>query len=191
MLAGMAALFREGVTTLSEVLGAPAGQYPELAEDLHRNDGRIFELHFALLTHVRTSFITPLPREDLYQISRSLVDAFEKLDGAAEIVALNEVKRLSPRASELLEVIGRMSDLTVSAMGRLGSLVDLDEYCIDMLQLAKRANRTHRIWISEDLRNLKPATYTAHREVADLLVETVRELRRASSHVGQILVKES
>ena len=60
-----------------------------------------------------------------------------------------------------------------------------------MLQLAKRANRTHRIWISEDLRNLKPATYTAHREVADLLVETVRELRRASSHVGQILVKES
>ncbi|NKX52786.1 nuclease PIN, partial [Arthrobacter deserti] len=31
------------------------------------------------------------------------------------------------------------------AMIRLESLEELDEYCIEMLQLAKRAERTHRI----------------------------------------------
>lgn len=191
MLADMAALFRDGVTTLSECLGAPAGQYEQLAEDLHRNDARIFELHFALLTHVRTSFITPLPREDLYQISRALVDAFGHLDGAAEFMALNEVKRLSERASEQLEIIGQMSDLTVGAMRRLGSLEDLDEYCMEILQLAKRAERTHRSWIAEDIRSLKPATYSMHRDVAEQLVAAARDLRRASNQVGQILVKES
>jgi uncharacterized protein len=191
MLADMAALFRDGVTTLSECLGAPAGQYLQLAEDVHRHDARILELHFAILTHVRTSFITPLPREDLSHISRCLVEAFERLDCAAELIALNQVKRLSGRASEQLEVIGRMADLTTSAMKRLGSLSDLDEYCMDMLQLAKRAERTHRNWISEDLRHLKPGTYVTHRDVADELVHATRELRRVSTHVGQILVKES
>ena len=191
MLADMAALFRDGVTTLSECLGAPAGQYEQLAEDLHRKDARISELHFGMLSHVRTSFITPLPREDLCQISRCLVEGFERLDCAAELMALNQVKRLSGRASEQLEVIGRMSDLTTSAMGRLSSLSDLDEYCMDMLQLARRAERTHRKWISEDLRNLKPATYVTHRDVADELIHATRELRRISTHVAQILVKES
>jgi hypothetical protein len=60
-----------------------------------------------------------------------------------------------------------------------------------MLQLARRAERTHRKWISEDLRNLKPATYVTHRDVADELIHATRELRRISTHVAQILVKES
>jgi uncharacterized protein len=191
LLTEMAGQIPHGVTTLSEILGASADDYDRLAEELHQHDAKVFELHFALMTHVRTSFITPLPREDLFQISRYIVEAYEKLDGAAELIALNRVKRLSTRASEQLEVIARMSELTRDAMGRLSSLLDLDEYYVEMLRLAKRAERTHRNWTAEAQKELKTPNYLRHRDVANQLVEVTKDLRRVSNHVGQILIKES
>ncbi|NKX55066.1 DUF47 domain-containing protein [Arthrobacter mobilis] len=191
LLTEMAAEFHHGVSTLSEILGTAADGRDRLVEELHERDGRLSGLHFALMTHVRTSFINPLPREDLFQISRYLVEGGEKLDGAAELIALNGVTRFSDRASEQLEVINRQTELTRDAMGRLESLEDLDEYCIEMLQLAKRSERTHRIWISELMRDYKPAVYMRHRDVANQMIGATQDLRRVANHVGQILVKES
>jgi uncharacterized protein len=191
LLAQTAAELMAGVKTLSEILGAPADDYDKLSEELHDRDSNVSRLLFALLTNLRTSFVNPLPREDMFQLSLHLVNTFEHLDATAELIALNRVKRLSARASEQLEVIGRMSEMTREAMPRLNSLEDLDEYCIEMIRLAKRAERTHRVWVSELLSDHKGATLARHRDVADQLVAATKTLRQASHHVGQILVKES
>ncbi|MFD1214357.1 DUF47 domain-containing protein [Arthrobacter sp. GCM10027362] len=191
LLTQMAVEFHGGVSTLSEILGTPADARGPLMEDLHEAEGKLSNLHFALMTQVRTSFINPLPREDLFQISRYLVEGAEKLDGAAEVVLLNGITRFSDRASEQLEVINRQTELTRDAMARLESLEDLDEYCIEMLQLAKRAERTHRIWTSELMHEYKPAVYLRQLEVAEHMVDAAKDLRRVANHVGQILVKES
>ena len=53
---------------------------------MHNHEAKSAELHFALLTHMRTSFLNPLPREDMYTLSRFLNEAMEKLDAAAELV---------------------------------------------------------------------------------------------------------
>lgn len=191
LLTRMATEFHNGVSTLSEILGTPGDGRERLVEQLHEQDGKLSGLHFALMTHVRTTFINPLPREDLFQISRYLVEGVEKLDGAAELILLHEVTRFSARASEQLEVINRQTELTRDAMIRLESLEELDEYCIEMLQLAKRAERTHRIWVSELMREYKPAVYLRHLGVANHMVDATKDLRRVANHVGQILVKES
>jgi uncharacterized protein len=191
LLARMAVEFQHGVSTLSEILGTPPEGRERLVEDLHETDGRLSGLHFALITHVRTSFITPLPREDLFQISRFLVEGLEKLAGAAELVALNELTHISGRASELLEVINRQAELTRDAMTRLDALQDLDEYCIEMLQLAKQARHTHRVWTSEMSRDYRPAAYLRHIGMAGCMVGATDDLRQVANHVGQILVKES
>lgn len=140
---------------------------------------------------MRTSFINTLPREDLYALSRLLSDAIEKLNAAAELIALHQLTHLSPRATEQLEVIHRQSLLSVDAMKRLSTLEDLEEYWIEMLRLSKRAGRTHRIWVSEIQRDHTPMAYARHRDVADQLVDATRDLRRLATHVGSILVKES
>jgi uncharacterized protein Yka (UPF0111/DUF47 family) len=191
LLTRMAAEFHSGVSILSEILGAPVRDRARLVEELHEQDGKLSSLQFALMTQVRTSFINPLPREDLFQISRFLVEGGEKLDAAAELIMLNEVTRFSGRASEQLEVINRQTELTRDAMARLESLEDLDEYCMEMLRLAKRAERTHRIWISELLSDYKPADYLRHWHVANQMVNATKDLRKVADHVAQILVKES
>ena len=132
---------------------------------MHNHEAKSAELHFALLTHMRTSFVNPLPREDMYALSRYLNEAMEKLDAAAELVSLYKLDRLPKRAADQLEIISRQAELTVEAMRQLNNLDDLEDYWIEILRLAKRAERTHRVWVADMLKDMKrpstPATATS------------------------------
>ncbi|CEA07084.1 hypothetical protein BN1051_00397 [Arthrobacter saudimassiliensis] len=191
LLSRTAGQLLDGTAVLAEMLGADPDGFDRLVEDMHRIEAEATDLHFALMTQMRTSFINPLPREDLYELSLLLLTAVERLDGAAEIIGLYRPAKLSRRAAEVLEVINRQSELTVAAMRRLASLQDLEEYWIEMLRLTKRAERTHRMWVAEMLQDLKPAAYARHRDLADQLASVVSGLRSTATYVGGVLVRES
>lgn len=177
--------------TLSEILGAPASENARLVEDMHNHEAKSAELHFALLTHMRTTFVSPLPREDMYALSRYLNEAMEKLDAAAELVSLYKLDRLPKRAADQLEIISRQAELTVDAMRRLDNLDDLEDYWIEVLRLAKRAERSHRVWVADMLNEMKSTRYARTRDIADQLVDVTRDMRKVATQVGSIIVKES
>jgi uncharacterized protein Yka (UPF0111/DUF47 family) len=177
--------------TMAELLGVPAAEHAKLVEDMHNHEAKSGELHFALLTHMRTSFVNPLPREDMYALSRYLNEAIEKLDAAAELVALYKLERLPRRAADQLEIISRQAELTVDAMRRLNNLDDLEDYWIEILRLAKRAERSHRVWVADMIQDMKWAQYARNRDIANQLVEVTKDMRRVATQVGSIIVKES
>ena len=191
LLAQLANQIMLATGTLSEILGAPASENARLVEDMHNHEAKSAELHFALLTHMRTSFVNPLPREDMYALSRFLNDAMEKLDAAAELVSLYKLDRLPKRAADQLEIISRQAELTVEAMRNLDNLDDLEDYWIEVLRLAKRAERSHRVWVADMLTEMKWAPYTRNRDIAEQLVGVTRDMRRIATQVGSIIVKES
>ena len=191
LLAQLASQIVLATGTLSEILGAPASENARLVEDMHNHEAKSAELHFALLTHMRTSFVNPLPREDMYALSRYLNEAMEKLNAAADMVSLYKLDRLPKRAADQLEIISRQAELTVDAMRRLDNLDDLEDYWIEVLRLSKRAEGSHRVWVADMLNEMKSARYARTRDIAEQLVDVTRDLRKVATQVGSIIVKES
>lgn len=191
LLAQLASQIVLATGTLSEILGAPASENARLVEDMHNHEAKSAELHFALLTHMRTAFVNPLPREDMYALSRYLNEAMEKLDAAADMVSLYKLDRLPKRAADQLEIISRQAELTVDAMRRLDNLDDLEDYWIEVLRLSKRAERSHRVWVADMLNEMKSTRYARTRDIAEQLVDVTRDLRKVATQVGSIIVKES
>lgn len=179
------------VQVLSEMFGARRQDHERIFEELVRIESRTSELQRALLTQLRTSFVNPLPREDLLDLSEGLGNAMDQLVAVGELTVLNRLDRLAHEASDQLEIVNRQAELTVGAMRGLGRLDDLEDYWIEVTRLAKRANHTHRVWSSKAMHDLSLGAYARGIEMARALVGASQALRGVAGSVGRIIVKES
>lgn len=178
------------VGVLSEMLGSSEDRAVQL-DALDASEARATDLHYAVLTHLRTSYVNPLPREDVYTFSRLLHEAVEQLSGAGILIAHLGKRHLSHRAAEQLELIGRQTELTTEALGKLQRLDDLEDVWLDLVRISKRAHRTHQTWLGEIGELNKAGTIIRHRSVADQLHACSQSLRAVADHLGRVLVKES
>lgn len=191
LLTEMAQQLGEAVRVLGELLGASVQDVQRLVTSLHDLDADTANLQFALLTRMRTSVISSLPREDLYALAVHITGVMTSLDAAGHVIELHRLTNLSRRPAEQLEVIGQQVDSTTRAMRRLTTPDDLEDYWIEVHRLSRRAESTYRRHLAELLAEHTQSGFERHRFLADQLVETTRRLRDMASDVGQIIVRES
>ncbi|KAA0973553.1 hypothetical protein FQ154_17780 [Paeniglutamicibacter gangotriensis] len=190
LLRDLATEVHQCVGVLSEMLGSDEDRDLHL-EALNASEVKTTDLHYAVLTHLRTSYVNPLPREDVYTFSRLLHEAVEQLSGAGVLIGHLGNRQLSHRAAEQLELIGRQAELTTQALGQLQRLDDLEDLWLDLVRISKRAHRTHRTWIGEIGELSKAGTIIRHRSVAEQFLVAAQSLRAVADHLGRVLVKES
>lgn len=187
----MSSQITSGTQTLAELLGAGRSDFPALAETMRQYEGASTSDFSTLLTSMRTSFINPLPREDLFALGRLLNETSEILTGAGEIIDLFTLDRVPARGSDQLEILSRQAELTASAMKGLNDLDSLEDYWLELLRLAKRAEHTHRVVLAELMENHTPTSFAKYRLLADQFLAASNKLRSVATHVASIIVKES
>ncbi len=190
LLHDLATEVHQCVGVLSEMLGSDEDREVHL-EALSASEIRTTDLHYAVLTHLRSSYVNPLPREDVYTFSRLLHEAVEQLSGAGDLIAHLGKRQLSHRAAEQLELIGRQAELTTQALAQLTRLDDLEDLWLELVRISKRAHRTHRTWVGEIGELSKAGTIIRHRSVAEQFLASAQSLRAVADHLGRVLVKES
>jgi hypothetical protein len=191
LLANMAQQSVLAVQVLSEMFGARRQDYQRIFDELLVIDRRTTELQRALLTQLRTSFVNPLPREDLLDLSQGLAAGMDQLVAVGEITVVNRLERIAREASDQLEIVNRQAELTGTAMRSLGNLNDLEDYWIEVVRLTKRANHTHRVWSADSMRELSLGTYARNVEMARALLGAAHAFRDVAVNVARIIVKES
>ena len=190
LLADMSGQVTEAVRFLSELLGSP-DTAPSALEGLRACETRSTDLYFAVMTTVRSTFVIPVPRQDVYVLGHWLNKAAEELLAVAEAHVANGLSRPPSYATDQLGVIVRMSELTTRAMRNLSSLEGLDDYWYEMLRLGKQAERINQMHMAHLLENHKPIQVMRRQGVVDRFLAAARALGQVSTEVGRIVVAES
>jgi len=191
LLLDVSADVRECIFAMSQGLGATTEERLELAEDCARAENRSTDHHYALLTHLRSSYVSPIPREDMYKFSLLLHDAAGHLTGAARALAEMPTDRIHKSVSEQLEVLDRQSELFSDIIRRLDNLGSLELKWLDMLRLSKRMATAHRLWLAELGTYERVGSFARDRAFADQLYDAMLSFRAIADHLGLILVRES
>lgn len=190
LLADMSGQVTESVRLLSELIGSPRTDTATL-DAIRECEARSTDLYFSVMTTVRSTFVIPIPRQDVYVLGHWLNKAAEELLAVAEAHVAHGLSRPPSYATDQLGVIVRMSELTTRAMRDLGSLQGLDDYWYEMLRLGKQAERIHQLHMVHVLEHHKAVPALRRQQTVHRFAEAARALVRVSTEVGRIIVAES
>lgn len=196
LLTSLASVLQDAITTDAELLGAAEDERRTLAARLDALELKANDLHYALLTHLRSSFVNPLPREDLYDFSRLLQTATSAVVAAGPLLrpaydTAGATSGSDDPVPEVLEVMERQVDLARTALAGLGRLESIEDTWLDMLRLDSRARRAHREWLLRLADLPKASTALRRRVPATELERAASALRSFADQLGHVLVKES
>lgn len=191
LLTQIAQEVRNGVGLLAQLLGTPVGKRTAHRENLLGLEGQAMDLHFTLMTHIRSVFLTPLPREDLYALSQQLNRTMEHVVASGELILARDTLQLPPASQHQVETLQRQVELTAAAMSRLEDFDFLEDYGAKMQRLSKQANRTHREWITATDSSFQPNIAMQQSELSGEVLRAVHAQREVAVICGSIIVRES
>ena len=190
LLSAMARMAVEATSCVAQIVGSPQEDHESVLEEALEIERRCTDQFFALMTTVRSSFVTPLPRGDLYLLGRHLNTTIESLVGATSVIQTLKLDTFSDRSAELLDLIHRQASLTSEAMRHLADLKGLEEYWVEVMRMSKQFSRTSDRYRSYLLERAKTSTYIKYSHFVDKLENASNALRAVATEVGRILVQE-
>ena len=191
LLVHMSQCVTTSVDLLAEHLSAADDRTGETLQALLDTEDECSNLYFSLMTTTRSSYVVPIPRQDLYILGQWILKSVEALVACAETQQLYKIDRPTSHATEQLNVIRLMSEMTSKAMGRLATLDELDDYWFEMIRLSRQSERTHRTYRASLLDKHKAPHAIRRMDAADRLLDASRALGNVSAEVGRVLVSES
>ena len=103
----MAEEIRHGAALLDEML-APERPLWDKADEIKEVEHKCDFLTHEIIQRLNRTFVTPLDREDIHALARSLDDVMDAIDASAALVRLYQIDGVRPDARELRAALSRL-----------------------------------------------------------------------------------
>lgn len=187
----LARLLVESVDLVTQMFGASPETGTELDAQLDNLNASASKNQMTMLTALRSSYLTTLPREDLYLLGTWINRAVEAVAVTGTIIHATRQYRLPSRVGDVLEILTRQADLVLDATGQVSHLDQLESTWMHLERLTHQAQLALVTWRLTDAYELLARHYYRQQEVARSLEATFMTIREFSTQLGRILVRDS
>jgi len=132
-----------GARLLEEML-APESPLWEKADEIREVEHKCDSLTHEIIQRLNRTFVTPLDREDIHALARSLDDVMDAIDAAASMVRLYRLKTIRFGARELAQTITASTREVRLALEALEHNKGLMTHAVEINRLENDADRTHQ-----------------------------------------------
>jgi hypothetical protein len=147
-----------------------------------------------LIARLNTTFITPMDREDIYQLATALDDVVDAIEAAGDLFVLHGIEEPRPFMIQQADVLVRAATQTESAVKVLDRLdrTVLEPYWIEINSLENEGDRIYRRSIADmfggDHRAMDVLRW---KEVSETLEEALDGLENVANIVEAVVLKHA
>ena len=187
----MAAKLQDGAGLLTDVLAGDEPDY-SLVDQIRDAEDACDTLTHDLIQKLNRTFITPIDREDIHALARTLDDVMDAIDAAATLLPLYEIRTIRHGARELAAVIARQTEKLRQAIDAMQQRTEVYERIREIHVLEHEADIVHREAVRQLFREERdPIAVLKWKEIMDLLEDATDAAEAAADVIEGIVLKHA
>jgi hypothetical protein len=182
---------RHGAASLEEML-APDRPLWDKADEIKEIEHRCDFLTHEIIQRLHRTFVTPLDREDIHTLARSLDDVMDAIDATAALVRLYQITRVRQEARDLARIIMASAEEVVKAMKALERRKGVAEPAVEINRLENEADRAHQNAVRQLFEEERdPIEIMKWKEILDFLEDATDRCEDVANVLEGVVVKHA
>ena len=185
----LAMQIRHGAGLLEAML-APDRPIWDKADEIKEVEHQCDNLTHQVYQRLHRTFVTPLDREDIFGLARSLDDVMDAIDATAAIVRLYQIEVVRPDARVLTRIIIDSTDQVVTALKALEKKTGVAAPAVEINRLENEADRAHQAAVRrlfEEERD--PVAIIKWKEILDFLEDATDRCEDVANVLEGVVLK--
>jgi len=180
---------KRGARLLEEMV-APEHPVWDKAEEIKEVEHKCDFLTHEIIQRLNRTFVTPIDREDIHALARSLDDVMDAIDASASLVRLYRLDRVRYGARELAHIITSSTDQVRLALEAMEQATPLTTHAVEINRLENEADRVHQQAVTrlfDDERD--PIIIMKWKETFDFLEDATDRCEDVANVLEGVMVK--
>ena len=192
-------LFEEAggnIVRAADLLDRMLRAFPDRGDDLAR-DILICEQDGDRITHdiirrLNETFVTPIDREDIYELASALDDVVDYTEEVADYLILYKIEAPMEQAQRLAHVLLQCTRQLAEAMPRLRGFKDISHYTVEVNRLENDGDRIVREAIASLFDNgIDPMVVIRWKDIYERLEQAIDATEKVANILEGIVIKNS
>jgi hypothetical protein len=189
--AALAEQIRYGAGLLRAML-APERPIWDKADEIKEVEHKCDFLTHEIIQRLNRTFVTPLDREDIHTLARSLDDVMDAIDASATILRLYHIDTVRPGARELAHIIFDSAEELVHAIKALEGRKGVAERAVEINRLENEADRAHQAAVQTLFQEERDAIVIIKwKEIFDFLEQATDRCEDVANVLEGVVVKHA
>ena len=187
----MAAELQTGARLLETMLAKDPPIWDK-ADEIKEIEHKCDVLTHQVIQRLNSTFVTPIDREDIHELARSLDDVMDAIDAAATVVRLYKIERARFGARELARIVSASTDELRLAVEALERRVGVTTRAVELNRLENEADRVHLEALSRLFAEERdPVAIIKWKEILDFLEAATDRCEDVANVLEGVVVKHS
>ena len=178
-----------GATLLERMLASDPPSW-DIALQIKRVETECDSLTHNIIKRLNSTFITPIDREDIHGLAKSLDDVMDAIDAAATVTRRYHMSQLRPGTRELASLVWQSTMQVKLAVEALEGRKNVHDPAVEVNRLENAADDVHEDALQRLFDEEKDAiTVIKWKEVLDLLEEATDRCEDCANVLEGVVVK--
>ncbi len=178
-----------GAKLLEEML-VPDRPVWDKADQIKEVEHKCDFLTHEIIQRLHRTFVTPLDREDIHALARSLDDVMDAIDASAALVRLYRLERVRFGARELAQIISASAGQVRLAVDAMEKHKGLKTHAVEINRLENEADRVHQQAVSRLFDEERdPILVMKWKEALDFLEDATDRCEDVANVLEGVMVK--